>query len=150
MLMKAEQRARGVEETSTEEESGERPFTMDEFMVAWREFIEEERAAKRTSLAITLEQYTPVLLEDGVTVEFYVSNDAQKGWIEEKRLLKMISQMRGKVHNRRLNLQVAVAVTSGEDDGAPKLYTNRDKGEYLLREHESVRELAQKLELDIK
>ena len=150
MLMKAEQRARGVEETSTEEERGERPFTMDEFMVAWREFIEEERAAKRTSLAITLEQYTPVLLEDGVTVEFYVSNDAQKGWIEEKRLLKMISQMRGKVHNRRLNLQVAVAVTSGEDDGAPKLYTNRDKGEYLLREHESVRELAQKLELDIK
>ena len=79
-----------------------------------------------------------------------MSNDAQKGWIEEKRLLKMISQMRGKVHNRRLNLQVAVAVTSGEDDGAPKLYTNRDKGEYLLREHESVRELAQKLELDIK
>ena len=150
MLMKAEQRARGVEETSTEEERGERPFTMEEFMVAWREFIEEERAAKRTSLAITLEQYTPVLLEDGVTVEFYVSNDAQKGWIEEKRLLKMISQMRGKVHNRRLNLQVAVAVTSGEDDGAPKLYTNRDKGEYLLREHESVRELAQKLELDIK
>lgn len=149
MLMKAEQRARGVEETA-EEESGERPFTMDEFMVAWRELIEEERAAKRTSLAITLEQYTPVLLEDGITVEFYVSNDAQKGWIEEKRLLKMISQMRGKVQNKRLNLRVEVAATSGDDDGAPKLYTNRDKGEYLLKEHESVRELAQKLELDIK
>lgn len=149
MLMKAEQRARGVEVTA-EEESGERPFTMDEFMVAWRELIEEERAAKRTSLAITLEQYTPVLLEDGITVEFYVSNDAQKGWIEEKRLLKMISQMRGKVQNKRLNLRVEVAATSGDDDGAPKLYTNRDKGEYLLKEHESVRELAQKLELDIK
>lgn len=149
MLMKAEQRASGVEVTA-EEESGERPFTMDEFMVAWRELIEEERAAKRTSLAITLEQYTPVLLEDGITVEFYVSNDAQKGWIEEKRLLKMISQMRGKVQNKRLNLRVEVAATSGDDDGAPKLYTNRDKGEYLLKEHESVRELAQKLELDIK
>jgi hypothetical protein len=146
--MKAEKRAQGIEIT-TEAESGERPFTMEEFMVAWKELIEGEKEAKRTSLAITLEQYTPILLEDGLTVEFYVSNDAQKGWIEEKRLLKMISQMRGKLHNKKMNLKVEVK-ESPVGDNSPKLYTNRDKGEFLLKEHEAVRDLAQKLELDIK
>ena len=148
MLMKAEKRAQGIE-VVTETESGEKPFTMEEFMVAWKELIEGEKEAKRTSLAITLEQYTPILLEDGLTVEFYVSNDAQKGWIEEKRLLKMISQMRGKLQNKKMNLKVEVK-ESPVGDNSPKLYTNRDKGEFLLKEHEAVRDLAQKLELDIK
>jgi hypothetical protein len=150
MLKKAEQRAQGIDVSANPSETtGERPFTMDEFMVAWKELIEGERGAGRTSLAVTLEQYAPIILEDGLTVEFYVSNDAQKGWIEEKRLLKMISWMRGKLQNKRMNLKVEVAASS-DDDTSPKLYTNRDKGEFLLKEHESVRELAQKLELDIK
>ena len=150
MLKKAEQRAQGIDVSADPSETtGERPFTMDEFMVAWKELIEGERGAGRTSLAVTLEQYAPIILEDGLTVEFYVSNDAQKGWIEEKRLLKMISWMRGKLQNKRMNLKVEVAASS-DDDTSPKLYTNRDKGEFLLKEHESVRELAQKLELDIK
>ncbi len=150
MLKKAEQRAQGIEVSADPSEAaGERPFTIDEFMVAWKELITGERAAGRTSLAITLEQYEPVIKEDGLTVEFYVSNDAQKGWIQEKRLLKMISWMRGKLQNKKLNLEVEVAASS-DDDNSPKLYTNRDKGEFLLREHEAVRELAQKLELDIK
>ena len=150
MLKKAEQRAQGIDVSADPSETtGERPFTMDEFMVAWKELIEGERGAGRTSLAVTLEQYAPIILEDGLTVEFYVSNDAQKGWIEEKRLLKMISWMRGKLQNKRMNLKVEVAASS-DDDTSPNLYTNRDKGEFLLKEHESVRELAQKLELDIK
>lgn len=149
MLKKAEQRAQGVVVDGDQETSGEKPFNMEEFMVAWKELIDGERAAGRTSLAITLEQYAPTLLEDGLTVKFYVSNDAQKGWIEEKRLLKMVSQMRGKLQNKKMNLQVEV-MSSPDDDQSPKLYTNRDKGEFLLKEHEGVRDLAQKLELDIK
>jgi hypothetical protein len=148
MLRKAEMKAQGIE-VANETETGERPFTMDDFMVAWKELIQGEREAKRTSLAVTLEQYQPVLQEDGLTVEFYVSNDAQKGWIEEKRLLKMIAQMRGALHNKSLNLKVEV-IPSKEGDSAPKLYTNREKGEFLLKEHESVRDFTQKLELDIK
>lgn len=148
MLKKAEQRVQGgniAEEVVTEDV----PFDMEKFMVAWRELIEEEKLAKRTIFATTLEQYNPVILEDGLTVEFYVSNDAQKSWVEEKRLLKMVSQMRGKLHNKRMNLMVAVAAAP-EDEKSQKFYTNREKGEFLLREYENVRDLAQKLELDIK
>lgn len=148
MMKQAEMRAKG-EDIQQEEEVGDRPFTFEDFMVAWRELIQEERSADRPALALTLEQYQPVIQEDGLTIEFYVSNEAQRGWVEQKRLLKMISQMRGKLQNKKLNLKVAVA-SLPEDERKQKLYTNREKGEYLLKEYEGVRELAQKLELDIK
>lgn len=149
MLKKAEMRSQGIEAVE-EVNTGEKPFTMAELMVAWKELIEEEKQAKRTIFATTLEQYQPTIMEDGLTVEFYVSNDAQKSWVEEKRLLKMISQMRGKLQNKKMNMKVEVAATPEGEQVKQKLYTAREKGEYLLREHEAVRDLAQKLELDIK
>lgn len=149
MLKKAEMRSQGIEAVE-EVNTGEKPFTMAELMVAWKELIEEEKQAKRTIFATTLEQYQPTIMEDGLTVEFYVSNDAQKSWVEEKRLLKMISQMRGKLQNKKMNMKVEVAATPEGEQVKQKLYTAREKAEYLLREHEAVRDLAQKLELDIK
>lgn len=147
MLRKAEERAQNKE--VVEEITVEKPITLESFMEGWKRLIEGEREAKRTLFASTLEQYPPTQLDDGFTFEFYVSNDAQKSWVEEKRLLKMISFMRDTLQNKKLNLQVAV-IELPDGDSRPKLYTAREKAEYLLKEHESLRDLANKLDLDIK
>lgn len=124
-------------------------FTYEDFTNGWKELIAEERSANRTLLATTLEKYTPKLLDDKKTFVFYVTNESQKRWVEEKRLIKMVSFIRGRLKNSTVDLRVEVAPDT-EQSGERLPYTNREKGEYLLKENGKIGELFKTLDLEIK
>lgn len=145
MLKKAEYKSSKA--ASAVKSIEDKEFTTDDFNSAWKELIEREKNSGKKVLAATLLQYSPEIDENIIT--FYVSNAAQKQWVEEKRLLKMITFIREKLQNSKINMQVDVAPAI-EGELSNLMLTPTQKGEMLLKSDEELRELKKDLDLDIK
>ena len=150
--MSLKEMMQNAEKTSTKSVSStqraeDKEFDAEAFMDIWKELIDKEKNEGRKVLAATLAQYTPDIEDDKIF--FFVSNEAQRKWVEEKCLAKMNNFVRERLQNQKVTLWVKVAPTP---DGEPsnEMLTPTQKAERMLKNSEELRELKKNLELDLK
>ena len=86
--------------------------------------------------------------EDGrQVVEFTVTNEAQKKWIEERILRDLEDKYAKLIGTGRIRLEPTVLP---EQEQAPRIYMPSEKAEVLISKNEEVRNLVVDLGLDIK
>ena len=92
---------------------------------------------------------TEFLEEEGLRiVKFYVSNAAQKSWIEEKMLRNLESTLRKDVSSLRVN--VVVDVVEDTDAGPKAPYMPEEKAKDLIERNNDVAMFVAELGLDVK
>ena len=84
--------------------------------------------------------------EDGVTVTFIVTNDAQRSWIESHKLHELEGRFQKLLGVPGVKLRVAAAHFEEEK----VIYTPEDKAKYLMENNPEVIDIISDLGLDIK
>ena len=86
--------------------------------------------------------------EEGVKrVEFFVTNEAQKQWVEEKMLRELENKLRDLTGCPRVNVVVAVVPV---EEGEKKPYMPEEKAKDLMEKNPEVRAFVADLGLDTK
>ena len=134
------------EKTDTAEEQAEAvDINTEQLAAAWKQLSEKQQKPRLKS-ALALAK-VDLLAGDGYqTVEFEVSNEAQRKWIEENLLRELETDFRKFCGNPLVRLQVRVAETLE----VQKAYLPREKAEELMAKHEEVRLLIKDFGLDTK
>ena len=120
----------------------------DETLVLkWKEMAGQYSAKPR--LASMLQSgKVEVKEENGVKlVEFFVTNDSQKQWIEEKMLRELEGKLRELVACPKVNVLVSVTPI---EEGEKVPYMPEEKAKDLMEKEPSVRELVAAMGLDTK
>ena len=120
----------------------------DTIRLKWKELAGTYSAKPR--LASMLESgRTDIREEDGVkVVELFVTNDAQKQWLEEKMLRAMENKIRELVACQRVN--ILISVIPDAESGEKKPYMPEEKAKDLMEKEPSVRDFVVAMGLDTK
>ena len=87
--------------------------------------------------------------ENGVkVVEFFVLNQAQKQWVEEKMLREMEGKLRELLSCTRINIEISVTPETEQQEKVP--YMPEEKAKDLMEKEPAVRELIAAMGLDTK
>ena len=144
IMQKAQQTTSAtVAESNTVKEDKE--ITKEALLVAWNRMGESQTAYPRLGTAI--KQSEPELESDNLTIIFYVSNSAQKVWIEKNSILSLTKFLQDELENRKLKLVVKVKEMAEQEK---KLYMPHEKAEFLMNNYPELRDLHKDLELDLK
>ncbi|MBR0531584.1 MAG: hypothetical protein IJJ96_03160, partial [Bacteroidales bacterium] len=114
---------------------------------AWKAIPEEFKAMSQIRLANTLEN-AEVEIEttgDGKTVTFKVSNEAQRKWIQENRLLSLEGNLQKKTGSSKIRLEVGV-IPMEEKEAQP--YTDQEKATALMGQNGELRNLVKDFGLE--
>jgi len=84
--------------------------------------------------------------EDGLTVTFVVTNDAQRSWIESNKLHELEGRFQKILGRPGVKLRVAAAQFVEEK----VIYTPEDKAKYLMENNPEVIDIISDLGLDLK
>ena len=84
--------------------------------------------------------------EDGLTVTFVVTNDAQRSWIESNKLHELEGRFQQLLGRSGVKLRVAAAQYEEEK----VIYTPEDKAKYLMENNPEVIDIISDLGLDLK
>ena len=84
--------------------------------------------------------------EDGLTVTFIVTNDAQRSWIESNKLHELEGRFQELLGRSGVKLRVAAAQYEEEK----VIYTPEDKAKYLMANNQEVIDIISDLGLDLK
>ena len=136
------------EEAVPQEVQQEVKLPDDETLKAkWKELAGQYGAKPR--LASMLQSgKVDVKEEDGVKlVEFFVTNDSQKQWIEDKMLRELENKLRELVACPKVNVLVSVIPI---EEGEKKPYMPEEKAKDLMEKEPSVREFVAAMGLDTK
>ena len=120
-------------------------LTDDEIVGKWKEmaglYPNQPRLANTLSNA-----KVEVSREDGLTVTFVVTNDAQRAWIESNKL----HELEGKFQKLLGRPGVKLLVTAAQYVEEKVIYTPEDKAKYLMENVPEVIDIISDLGLDIK
>ena len=114
---------------------------------AWKAIPEEFKAMSQIRLANTLEN-AEVEIEttgDGKTVTFRVSNEAQRKWIQENRLLSLEGNLQKKTGSSKIRLEVGV-IPMEEKEAQP--YTDQEKATALMGQNGELRNFVKDFGLE--
>ena len=125
-------------------EVGEESFGKEKLEEIWLKMVDSEKSLPR--LATTLRQSLPVIGENNV-IQFYVSNELQKKWIEEKCLTRLLVYLRKNLNNKSVALNIEVIPEEKKEN---KLYMPEEKAKFLLENYPELRELQKDLNLELK
>lgn len=125
-------------------EVGEESFGKERLEEIWLKMVDSEKSLPR--LATTLRQSLPVIGENNV-IQFYVSNELQKKWIEEKCLTRLLVYLRKSLNNKSVALNIEVIPEEKKEN---KLYMPEEKAKFLLENYPELRELQKDLNLELK
>ncbi|MBQ6179072.1 MAG: DNA polymerase III subunit gamma/tau [Bacteroidales bacterium] len=142
-----------LEEGETKKVEKKAPVISDEMpddetiLSAWKAIPEEFKAMSQIRLANTLEN-AEVEIEttgDGKTVTFKVSNEAQRKWIQENRLLSLEGNLQKKTGSSKIRLEVGV-IPMEEKEAQP--YTDQEKATALMGQNGELRNLVKDFGLE--
>ncbi len=139
-----------VKPSISDQGSNKESFTKELFMEAWKELAESEKSAGRSAMGSTMLKYQPEIDTEKLSVVFFVSNTAQKAWVEDKCLMRMTSFIREKLKNASIDLNVETIPNEKNEAISDRLYMPSQKADYLLKNNEELRNLQKDLDLDIK
>ena len=141
-----EEEEKKKETVKTPEISGELPED-EAIMAAWKTIPNEFKAANQIRLANTLENATLEIQTSGdmKVVTFKVSNEAQRKWIQENRLLALEGNLQKKTGSSKIRLEVGV-IPMEEKEVQP--YTDQEKATALMGENVELRGLVKDFGLE--
>ena len=146
--MEEEENKKKKEEVTPQEVSDELPD--DEVIrIAWKAIPEEFKAMNQIRLANTL-QNAEIEIEasEGMkTVTFKVSNEAQRKWIQENRLLSLEGNLQKKTGSSKIRLEVGV-IPMEEKEIQP--YTDQEKATALMGQNGEIQNLVKDFGLETK
>lgn len=130
---------------SAEEQAEAVDINTEQLAAAWKQLSDKQQKPRLKS-ALALAKVDLLAGEGYQIVEFEVSNEAQRKWIEENLLRELETDFRKFCGNPLVRLQVRVAETVE----VQKAYLPREKAEELMAKHEEVRLLIKDFGLDTK
>lgn len=130
---------------SAEEQAEAVDINTEQLAAAWKQLSDKQQKPRLKS-ALALAKVDLLAGEGYQIVEFEVSNEAQRKWIEENLLRELETDFRKFCGNPLVRLQVRVAETLE----VQKAYLPREKAEELMAKHEEVRMLIKDFGLDTK
>ena len=147
-IMEEEENKKKKEEVTPQEVSDKLP---DDEVIrnAWKAIPEEFKAMNQIRLANTL-QNAEIEIEtsEGVkTVTFKVSNEAQRKWIQENRLLSLEGNLQKKTGSSKIRLEVGV-IPMEEKEIQP--YTDQEKATALMGQNGEIQNLVKDFGLETK
>ena len=147
-IMEEEENKKKKEEVTSQEVSDELP---DDEVIrnAWKAIPEEFKAMNQIRLANTL-QNAEIEIEasEGMkTVTFKVSNEAQRKWIQENRLLSLEGNLQKKTGSSKIRLEVGV-IPMEEKEIQP--YTDQEKATALMGQNGEIQNLVKDFGLETK
>ena len=123
-------------------------FPADEELAAkWKELAAMYGSQPRLANALANAKLTFREEEDRKVVDFTVTNEAQKKWIEERILRDLETRYARLTACGRIRLEPSVLP---EEEQGPRIYMPAEKAEDLMSKNEEVRNLVVDLGLDIK
>lgn len=141
-----EEEEKKKETVKAPEISGELPED-EAIIAAWKTIPDEFKAANQIRLANTLENATLEIETSGdmKVVTFKVSNEAQRKWIQENRLLALEGNLQKKTGSSKIRLEVGV-IPMEEKEIQP--YTDQEKATALMGENVELRGLVKDFGLE--
>ncbi len=141
-----EEEEKKKETVKAPEISGELPED-EAIIAAWKTIPNEFKAANQIRLANTLENATLEIETSGdmKVVTFKVSNEAQRKWIQENRLLALEGNLQKKTGSSKIRLEVGV-IPMEEKEVQP--YTDQEKATALMGENVELRGLVKDFGLE--
>ncbi len=125
----------------------ESELTEDFLRDKWKNLAESYAASPRLSSTISEAQLEFSDGDEGKVLTFKVINQAQKEWIESKKLYEMEGKFQQLTASK---IHLKVDVVEETEMTEPKAYLPSEKAKDLIDKNEEVRELVKALELDIK
>ncbi len=145
-VQKEEKAQKAANETDKEHpDTTDKPLAQSEIDTAWQKLAQDKSNPPR--LASAVKKMNPHLLEDGVTIEFYVENATQKSWMEKNKLFQYLSFLQKELSNSKIQLAIKIREIPQQER---KLYMPQEKAEYLLKHNPELVNLSRDLDLEIK
>lgn len=137
-----------VEITEVETKNTAKPaeFTDEEIDKAWRSLASLYQSQPRLANAIANAKIETSRENDGLTVTFMVTNDAQRSWIEANKLHELEGHLQKALARAAVKLLVGTVQYTEEK----VIYTPEDKAKYLMENVPEVIDIISDLGLDIK
>lgn len=126
-------------------EIADKPLVQSELDVAWQKLAQDTSNPPR--LASAVKKMNPHILDDGITIEFFVENAAQKSWMEKNKLYQYMAFLQKELSNSKIQLTVKIKEIPQQER---KLYMPQEKAEYLLKNNPELVNLSKDLDLEIK
>lgn len=134
-----EKNAEKVELTGDEKN----PFTQEEFIKVWVDYSSQIKLENKMSLASLLDNYTPTLKEE-FKIELPVENKLQANELIHERI-DLLNYLRQKLKNYSITVEPAIVENTQER----KLYTSKDKYQYMLEKNPKLDEFRKTFNLDL-
>ena len=131
-----------VEEEQETREDAEHPISEESLQKVWKVFAERKKQAGKDSEFTILNQEIH-LHEDGVTLPLTLTNPLQEDLLNGFRG-ELLQFLRSELRNSQLRLDVQIV----KDAAQKKLYTPREKFNYLLEKYPALQDLKDRLGLD--
>ncbi len=117
-------------------------------LLKWKEMAGEYSAKPRLASMLSSGK-TEIKEENGVKIiELFVTNEAQKQWVEEKMLRPLENRIRELLACPKINVQVSVVPETENTEKVP--YMPEEKAKDLMEKEPAVRELVAAMGLDTK
>ncbi|MBQ2482775.1 MAG: DNA polymerase III subunit gamma/tau [Bacteroidales bacterium] len=126
-----------------------KPVTQQDVTAAWNKMVQhyEQKNPKLGRFIAALKEAKPVLEEDALTIDFFVSNINQKTWIEQQTGPQMASFLRKTLENESVRLAVKI---KSRDDVQKKMYMPQDKDRYLTESNPEFAQLKKDIGAELK
>lgn len=138
------------EETAVQEAGAQEVALPDNesVLLKWKEMAGEYSAKPRLASMLSSGK-TEIKEENGVKIiELFVTNEAQKQWVEEKMLRPLENRIRELLACPKINVQVSVVPETENTEKVP--YMPEEKAKDLMEKEPAVRELVAAMGLDTK
>ena len=145
-----EQAQQNISTPKVQTQKQDNTFTYADLEKSWEAMAQDERTNNRASLASAIMLKKPELKEDNHTVIFYVSNSAQKSWIEKVCLIRLNAFLCNHLQNSKIRLLVEITTSTEDNDAAPVPHMPTEKAKVLLSQNEELKKLSNELQLDVK
>ncbi|MEA3443522.1 MAG: hypothetical protein U9R19_02215 [Bacteroidota bacterium] len=126
-----------------EEIPEEKKFSPEELKISWLQFAEKQKIdePRLYSLLIT---NTPEIKDDFV-LQFSLANRSQESHFNEIKY-KLLQFLKKELRNDNIEFDLEVVDNSEQDN---KLYTTKDRYDYLVKKNPALANMRQQLTLDI-
>ena len=126
-------------------EASQEELTDEQIIGKWKEMPGLYSKSPRLANALSNAK-VEISREDGLTVTFIVTNEAQRAWIESNRLHELEGRFQKLLGRSGVKLRIAAAQFVEEK----VIYTPEDKAKYLMENNPEVIDIISDLGLDLK
>ena len=126
-----------------------KPVTQQDVNAAWSKMVSyyEQKNPRLGRFIAALKEAKPVLEDDSLTIDFFVSNINQKNWIEQQTGAQMAAFLRKSLENESVRLAVKI---KSREDIQKKMYMPQDKDRYLTENNPEFAQLKKDLGAELK